>query len=136
MNKEFKHLPAIILINKARRSYGQTKKRLHASRFRTCEAVSVFDALESISDFTLRDSPDVVLLDVDSVKDDFNLLTEILLHSAGGEMEFPVFALRDANARTENADLIEGDIAQIEAMLEEIVPYRKGRGPAFSAAGV
>ena len=130
MNKEFKHLPAIILLNRARRGYGQTKERLHASRFRTCEAVSVFDALESISDFTLRDRPDVVLLDVDSVTDDFTLLTEILLHNSGGEMEFPVFALQDADGPIDSADIIKGDIAQIEAMLEEIIPQRESRSSA------
>lgn len=122
MDSDFKHLPAIILVHQGRNGFFRTKKWFEKSRFRTWEAMNVFEALEGISDFTLRSRPDVILLSVESITDDFQLLSELLLHGGMDELEFPIFALSGCNSLIEDVALFEGDLAEIEAKLEEMVP--------------
>jgi hypothetical protein len=122
MNTDFKHLPVILLVDTAKSSCIAAREYLQQSRFRTWEAANVFEALEGISDFTLRSRPDVILLGVESITDDFQLLSELLLHGGIDELEFPIFALSGGSPLIEDVALFEGDLAEIEAKLEEMVP--------------
>lgn len=124
MGTEFTHLPAILLVTSGQTSCLPTREWLRDSRFRTWEAVNVFEALEGISDFTLRSRPDVILLSVESVKDDFHLLSELLLNGGTDELEFPVFALSDCGSLIDRSGLFEGGLAEIKEKLEKIVPVR------------
>jgi hypothetical protein len=128
MNAEFKHLPAILLIS-GQASCLPAREWLRDSRFRTWEAMNVFDALEGISDFTLRSRPDVILLSVESVIDDFQLLSGLLLHSEMDELEFPIFALSERKPGIKDRNVFEGDLAEIKAKLEEIVPKTLAAAP-------
>jgi hypothetical protein len=121
---EFKHLPVILLVGNDRQKYFFAQEWLKQSRFKTWEAVNVFDALEGISDFTLRSRPDVILLRVESVKDDFRLLSELLLNGGMDELEFPIFALSDRGSLVDRSGLFEGGLAEIKEKLEKIVPRR------------
>jgi hypothetical protein len=129
MNTEFKHLPAILLVGGGQTSCLPARERLRDSRFRTWEARNVFDALEGISDFTLHSRPDVILLSVESVLDDFQLLSALLLHSEMNELEFPIFALSECNFEIKNDNVFEGDFAEIMAKLEELVPNTSAAMP-------
>ena len=122
MDSNFKHLPAIILVDQEKTLFFLTKEWFKNSRFQTWEATNVFEALEGISDFTVRSRPDVILLSVESITDDFQLLSELLLHGGMDELEFPIFALSGGNPMIKDMALFEGDLAEIEAKLEEMVP--------------
>jgi CheY-like chemotaxis protein len=126
MNTDFKHLPVILLVDSAGSVGIPAREWLQQSRFQTWEAMNAFEALEGISDFTLRSRPDVILLSVESVKDNFRLLSELLLQGGVDELEFPIFALSGCNAPIKDVALFEGDLAEIEAKLEEMVPMAAG----------
>jgi CheY-like chemotaxis protein len=122
MNTNLKHLPVILLVDRTKSSCMPAREWLQESRFRMWEAMNVFEALEGISDFTLRSRPDVILVNVESVRDDFQLLAALLLHGDLNELEYPVFALSESASAGENSEIYEGDLTQITAKLEEIVP--------------
>ena len=56
---------------------------LAKSRFSALEAADVFQALEQVSDFTVRDIPDVVYLHVDKMDADMQMLQSMLSTTAG-----------------------------------------------------
>lgn len=122
MNTDFKHLPVILLVESPKSGHIPAREWLQQSRFRTWEAMNVFEALEGISDFTIRSRPDVILLNVESVKDNFNLLSELLLQGGMDELEFPIFALSGCNPLIKDVALFEGDLSEIKIKLEEMVP--------------
>lgn len=93
---------------------------LRSSRFRSWEAMDVFDALDGISDFTLEWRPDVVFMNVESVSDTFELLNMLLRQNVKGELESPIFALAGSEP-VKGRDLFAGDLSEIKAKLEEIV---------------
>lgn len=130
MNAEFKHLPAILLVSGGQSSCLPARELLRDSRFRMWEAMNVFDALEVIADFTLHSRPDVILLSVESVVDDFQLLSALLLHSEMDELEFPIFALSDYSFGIKDENVFEGNFAEIMAKLEELVPKTSAAMPA------
>jgi chemotaxis response regulator CheB len=127
MNGESKHLPAILLIAKDRQDRRPEKEWLKQSRFRTWEAMNVFDALEGMTDFTLKTRPDVVVLDVESMPMDFELVLGLLLNGAANEPEFPIFVLSGEPGLIRNDDVFEGNFTEIMAQLEELVPQTSPR---------
>lgn len=127
MNAYLKHLPVILLIDKDGQNRFPAKEWLKESRFRTWEAMNVFDALEGINDFTLKNRPDVVVLNVESMLRDFELLVGLLLNGKPDESEFPIFALSGGERMIGAADIFEGDLAELKAKLEELVPAQNRR---------
>jgi chemotaxis response regulator CheB len=122
MNTHLKHLPAILLITKDQRDRMPEKEWLKQSRFRTWEAMNVFDALEGMTDFTLKNRPDVVVLNVESMRMEFELVLGLLLNGTANESEFPIFVLSGEPRMIRNDDVFEGDFTEIVAQLEELVP--------------
>jgi hypothetical protein len=122
MNTHLKHLPAILLITKDQRDRVPEKEWLKQSRFRTWEAMNVFDALEGMTDFTLKNRPDVVVLNVESMRMEFELVLGLLLNGTANESEFPIFVLSGEPRMIRNDDVFEGDFTEIVAQLEELVP--------------
>lgn len=121
MSVKYRYLPAILLIEKEQSTCTPAHEWLRTSRFRTWEAMDVFDALDGISDFTLEWRPDVVIMNVESVSDTFELLNILLRQNVKGELEFPIFALADSEPGVKVRNLFAGDLSQIRAKLEEIV---------------
>jgi hypothetical protein len=123
MDAYLQHLPAILLIAKDQQDRVPATEWLKQSRFRMWEAMNVFDALEGMTDFTLKNRPDVVVLNVDSLVLDFDLVVELLLDGRANEPEFPIFALSNGNrVSTSCRDVFEGNFDQIKAKLEMLVP--------------
>lgn len=125
MDAHLKHLPAILLIAKDQHDRVPEKELLKQSRFRTWEAMNVFDALEGMTDFTLKNRPDVVVLNVESMLMDFELVLGLLLNGTANESEFPIFVLSGEPRMIPNDDVFEGNFTEIMAQLEELVPYAR-----------
>lgn len=122
MSTNLQHLPAILLITKDQQERSSAKEWLKQSRFRMWEAMNVFDALEGMTDFTLKNRPDVVVLNVDSLALDFHLVVELLLDGRANGAEFPIFALSNEGNPSSTRDIFEGDFDQIKAKLEMLIP--------------
>lgn len=70
--------PVIVLMDKdCKGERSEIRQWFEDSRFSTCEASNIFEALEQLSDFTLRNRPDVVLLDVDCCEDDLPIVQNV-----------------------------------------------------------
>src|SRR5512144_2977432 len=73
-----RQVPVILLMDKETSGdQAMIRQWFEDSRFSTCEASNVFEALEQLSDFTIRRRPDVVLLDVDCCEDQLPLVREV-----------------------------------------------------------
>ena len=71
-------MPVIVLMdNDSTGGQSEIREWFEHSRFATCEASNIFEALEQLSDFTLRTRPDVVLLGVDSCEDDLPMVSNV-----------------------------------------------------------
>ena len=89
--------------------------------------MNVFDALEGMTDFTLKNRPDVVVLNVESMSMEFELVLGLLLNGTANESEFPIFVLSSEHRMIRSDDVFEGDFTEIMAQLEELVPKTGSR---------
>jgi len=92
MDTAKQHPPVILLL-------GTTKDRkvdrwLERSRFTTAEVADAFQALEQISDFTVRNTPDVIFLHVDSIAKELAFL-QTLVATGSNEPDVPIIGLTD-----------------------------------------
>lgn len=94
---------------------------LQNSRFSVRRAKDVSEALEQISDFTTEGRPDVVMLELQSVANEFGDIEKIIrMFSAIGET--PVFVLSQKERKVDRAKCFEGNLSQISEELERIFP--------------
>ncbi|MEO8573491.1 MAG: hypothetical protein ABI481_05950 [Pyrinomonadaceae bacterium] len=77
------HHPVILLLGKRLKTNDEVDSWLAESRYSAHEATDVFQALEDISDFTVRDTPDVVYLHVDRVDSEMAMLERMLATAVG-----------------------------------------------------
>jgi len=126
MNIPQTHPSVILLMNNAALvDHNVVRRWFKDSRFRTCEAKSIFQAFELISDFTDRQKPDVVLLEVDSPISEYQKFQRLI---AGGE-DYPgsrIFALTDDGKSINSAECIEGNLAELTSQLEVLIPQNMG----------
>lgn len=126
MNPETPHPPVILLLSEKGVDNIFVKAWFEKSRFRTVEAEDIFQALEEISDFTVKKRPDIVILEVTSLLYDLGLIKEIIQTSTD-EARTPIFAFPGAGINLNNNEYFEGDLNQLTAELEKIIP-QKGAG--------
>lgn len=113
----------ILLMNRKSETDGKfIRNWLEKSRFLSLEAIDIFQAMETISDFTNTYRPEVVLLEVDSVTDDLPTLQKIACCTSG-ETEIPFMALSEpAHHFSKNKDCFVGNLKQLETKLEKMFP--------------
>ena len=122
MNHENTHQPVILLLDGSPSADNKFIKRwFEKSRFLTFEAHDIFDALEEISDFTVFQRPDVVLLEVPSMQQDFQLIKR-MTHTDIGPNELLIFAFSEGGKVVDDSDCFEGNLAQLEAKLNLMIP--------------
>lgn len=117
MVREQRNVPVIVLMDKdSSNDQAMIRQWFEDSRFATCEVSNVFDALEQLSDFTIKSRPDVVLLDVDSCEDELPLLREV--------SDLPVMALsgKAASRNSSGAKSYYGSFGQVVSQLDEMIP--------------
>lgn len=112
----------ILLMNRTSNSDGKfIRNWLENSRFLSCEATDIFQAIETISDFTNSYKPEVVLLEVDSINDDFPIIQQIADFTAG-ETLIPFMAVAETKQVLSESKYFIGNIAQLETKLDLLFP--------------
>ena len=114
------HHPVILLLAKRLKTDDEVDAWLAESRYSAHEATDVFQALEQISDFTVRDTPDVVYLHVDRLESEMAML-ESMLSSTAGDSFASVIAYSDKEDRSENpgCDRFVGLARQLDKLIPE-----------------
>lgn len=122
MRHETTHQPVILLIDGSPTADNKFIKRwFEKSRFLTCEKSDIFEVLEEISDFTTFQRPDVILLEVESLTDGYQII-KTLTHSAAGQNEPPIFAFSESGTVINDCECFEGNLAQLAAKLDGMIP--------------
>jgi len=119
MRSGTQHLPVILLLGRRSKSHDEVDTWLAESRYSTHEANDVFQALEQVSDFTVRDTPDVVFLHVDSLDVEREML-EHMLFSAVGEPCASIIAFSENEPRT---GAYAGGLVGLERQLDRLIPH-------------
>lgn len=112
----------IFLCERTAGSY-QLKEWLEKSKFLTSEARDIFQALETVSDFTVSDSPDVILLEVNSLKEDFIIVREAV-HAFAAQGRLPIFALSGNDKIINDKECFEGNFTKLTAELDKVILKR------------
>src|SRR5687767_524270 len=94
------HNPVIVLLDSQRSDTDEIDLWLAQSRYSTYEAISIFNVLEQISDFTVRDTPEVVYLHVDGGEAERRVLEE-MLPAYSTETSISVIAVPESSPRQE-----------------------------------
>jgi hypothetical protein len=122
MEREGTNRTIILLIDgKLTSNDGFIKEWLEASPFMTNETTDIFQALEDISDFTMRSRPDVVLLEVGSLEEDFFTIRD-LMEVFSLKDSFPIFALSDCGKVVNDKGCFEGTLAEVKAEIKKVFP--------------
>jgi DNA-binding response OmpR family regulator len=122
MRHENTHQPVILLIDGSPSADNTFIKRwFQKSRFLTCEASDIFHALEEVSDFTMPQRPDVILLEVASMPESFQSLKTIA-QTLSGQNEPPIFAFSESGKAIDDCECFEGNLAELEAKLNGMIP--------------
>jgi len=117
MDRDQKQMPVIVLMDKET-SGDRTMIRqwFEDSRFDTLEASNVFEALEEISDFTVKSRPDVVLLDVDSCEKNLPLVANMAAIN-----DLPVVTFSKSKAAG-SGKYFQSELGQIASQLDKLIP--------------
>jgi Response regulator containing CheY-like receiver, AAA-type ATPase, and DNA-binding domains len=107
--------PVILLVDETAKNCGQIRQWLERNEYLTCEAADIFQAIEQVSDFTVRQCPDVVLLEVDALSQDF---VREMFRTSYGTNEVFVLALSNSSQNNGSGD----HIAQLKKRLDGALP--------------
>src|SRR5688500_18203764 len=116
MRSATQHLPVILVLGKRKKNHDEVDEWLAGSRYSTHEAKDVFQALEHVSDFTVRESPDVVYLHVDRMDTELAMLEHMLV-SAAGEPCASVVAFADNESTGSSASGFVGLARQLDRLI-------------------
>ena len=104
-----KSMPVIVLLDKqVSGERTEIREWFAHSRFLTCEATNLFEALEQLSDFTIETRPDVVLLNVDCCDDEMSMVENV--------SEVPVVAFGTGH-------YFNSDMGKMVSRLNELIPH-------------
>jgi CheY-like chemotaxis protein len=125
MDRDKGHMPVIVLMDREASGDRDTVREwFENSRFSTCEAADVFEALEEISDFTTATRPDVVLLDIESFEDEYQLIHDTIEPSRTAD-ELPILALSSQieNVKSSASSCcFHGSLGEVAAHLDKLIP--------------
>ncbi len=124
------HTPLLVLLEKkAVVNHDLLKQWLEVNGFLAWNASDIFDALEEMTDFTVRSRPDVILLEVGSLAEDFRMIRSIVNNDPIGESTQAIFALSDGFKPMNHGECNAGDLNQLKARLDRIIPKRNYAQP-------
>jgi hypothetical protein len=115
------HPPAILLLGKQDSTNSFVRIWFEKSRFWTVETTDIFRVLEEISDFTVARRPDVILLEETSFQSDLSTINDFVQNSLP-ESNLPLFALLKSGNFINLDASFEGNLRQLEAELDKIIP--------------
>lgn len=120
-NTKERSLPVILLIDK-----GMTTERrvlaawLANSRFSACDALDMFEAIGELADFTVRNDPDVIVLNTEPCAENVELIRSLLREESGSDPEILTLSSRGA----EDQECFVGDLPAVTARLDALIPER------------
>jgi DNA-binding response OmpR family regulator len=113
MNYETGIQPVILLVDESAQNCEFIKRWLCKNEFLTCEAADIFQALEQVSDFTVRQCPDVILLENNTLPTD---LVREVFQASFGVQNVSIIALS-----SQKNDL-SGSLAHLKQRLDKALP--------------
>lgn len=111
-------MPVIVLLDKqASGERTEIREWFEHSRFSTCEATDVFEALEQLSDFTIETRPDVVLLNVDCCDDELSIVENV--------SDMPVVTITNSQRANDNlaGKYFDDNIGRMASQLDKLIPH-------------
>jgi hypothetical protein len=109
----------VLMIEKDDTGAGRAAREwIENSRFQACDADNIFEALEGMSDFTVRNRPDVIVLDAESYCNDVPRVRTAFDTQTGGHVDILVLSGEPVNSK----DCFQGDLAAVASHLERIIP--------------
>jgi len=118
MDRGQRQVPVILLIDKRTSTErSDVMDWLDNSRFSICDASNIFEALEGLSDFTIRERPDVVLLKVDSCENQASLMRDM-----SGMEDLAVMALSSGGSMVATDGCFQGNLGQLATHLDKLIP--------------
>ena len=117
MNAEPHHSPVIVLLGSRSAGCDPFDQWLQASRYRAWAAADVFQLLDQMSDFTIRNRPDVVFLHLGSTGEE-RALTLSLIEAGIPHADVPVIDLA-----MESRD-IDITISALADQLDQFIPQQ------------
>lgn len=111
---------AIVLLEEKNDNHFFIKKWLSEKSLKTNEFIDLVEVMEEMSDFTNRSRPDVILLKVKSLKQDFYKLKK-MMRFFGGNTTFPVFAVSESEKVINDAYCFEGNLVEIKFQIEKLL---------------
>jgi hypothetical protein len=120
MNTGTAHHPVILLLGKRLKTNDEVDAWLAESRYSAYEATDVFQALEQISDFTVRETPDVVYLHVDRLDSERAMLESMLATTAGDSCASVIsYCDKDERDESSNCDRFVGLARQLDKLIPQ-----------------
>ena len=116
--KESTSSMSIILVDKKNQSSGNLGAWLTKGGFITRRANDLGQAIEALSDFTVRLRPDIVLLEVSSLARDFDSLQSAFQLSSQND-DIVVLALSDDNASEKNGRFFAKNFDQLRTVINQ-----------------
>lgn len=114
------HHPVILLLGKRLKTNDEVDAWLAKSRFSAHEATDVFQALERISDFTVREAPDVVYLHVDGLEIEKAMLERMLATTVGDACASVIaYPNREEQSEQASADRFVSLARQLDKLIPE-----------------
>lgn len=112
----------ILLLNTVSKNENkEIKKWFRQSRYLTWVAVNISQAIEMIYDFTVSQTPDVILLDTESFSKDFDIISRMIAAASVGA-KISLLALSDPPKRNLQKDCFLGNFEQIKIELDKTIP--------------
>jgi hypothetical protein len=118
MTTEQKLSPVVVVMDSNTADCKQVRSWFENSRFTTLEASNVFQAMGELADFTVADSPDIILLNVDCCDDDLPLVME-MVESVTDDV--PVIAITRPKVKRPHT-YYAGSLTQAVNQLETLIP--------------
>lgn len=113
--------PLILLVDELTEDGNSIKNWLSDQSYETLEAANIFEAIEEISDFTVRECPDVILLSVNPLSTDLKAVEE-MFDDASGTDELPLYVLSKTLKITGRKSRLAENIGQLQIKIKEILP--------------
>jgi hypothetical protein len=125
MRNQGRKQPVVLLIDsKPATETRAIKEWLDQGRFQTRHATDVFEVMEEITDFTVRQCPDVILLELN--KNSHHSARQLLGDSSGCPGSVEIFALAEVPETTGATTAAQGSFPRLRAKLDELIPVNAG----------
>jgi CheY-like chemotaxis protein len=113
------HTPVVLLLDKREKDIDSVDEWLAESRYTSSEAADVVQVLEQLSDFTVRERPDLVFVHVDSLASDLSALRKLTKTNVD-EPDVPILTFGAEDATRD----LSSRFATLANQLDRFIPHR------------